>query len=165
MIQRIQTLYLLLAVALMATATFIPVAQFTGGGVEFSLKAFSFAFASSDAVTISMSDVGDVAVSALCMGIVYAVAALLPLLIIFLFKNRQLQIRLCGVELTLLLGCIVFEVISCCLAAQLVDGHEGATLGLEIGAFLPLVAIVPVALAMRAILRDELLVRSLDRIR
>ena len=40
MIQRIQTLYLLLAAGLVACAAFLPLASFASGGEEFRLYAF-----------------------------------------------------------------------------------------------------------------------------
>ena len=154
MIQRIQTLYLLAAAALLAVTIFTPIAVFTAAGTELSLSAFAFADAGKENVQ-----------STLWLGITLVLSALLPLIIIFLYKRRQLQIRLCGVELVLLLGDIAFIVIYYLLSARAVEGFEFAASSLRIGAVMPLVAIVLVAMAMRAIFRDELLVRSLDRIR
>lgn len=154
MIQRIQTLYLLAAAALLAVTIFTPIAVFAANGTELTLSAFSFADAANDSVQ-----------STLWLGIVLVLSALLPLLIIFLFKRRQLQIRLCGVELVLLLGDVAFIVIYYMLSSRAVEGFEFAASSLRLGAVMPLVAIVLVTMAMRAIFRDELLVRSLDRIR
>ncbi len=154
MIQRIQTLYLLLAAALLAVTIFTPIATFAGEGGELTLAAFTF----SDASGASL-------LSTKFMGILLACAALLPLVVIFLYKRRQLQIRLCGVELVLLLGCIVFECIYCHIAkSSLAELGEGAMM-VKVGAVMPLVAIVLTVMAMRGIFRDEILVRSLDRIR
>ena len=129
MIQRIQSLYLLVAAALLAVTIFTPIASFTGGGTELTLS------------------------------------ALLPQVTIFLYKHRQLQIRLCGVELVLLVGDIAFMTIYYLLAERVVEATAFPASAIRFGAIMPVVAIVFVALAMRAIFRDELLVRSLDRIR
>lgn len=154
MIQRIQSLYLLVATALLAVTIFTPIASFIGGGTELTLSAFEL----SDAT-------GEYAESSLWMGILLSLSALLPLVTIFLYKHRPLQIRLCGVELVLLIGDIAFMTIYYLLAERVVETTAFPASAIRFGAIMSAVAIVFVALAMRAILRDELLVRSLDRIR
>ncbi|MBQ5924876.1 MAG: DUF4293 domain-containing protein, partial [Alistipes sp.] len=99
MIQRIQSLYLLLAVALMSVTLFAPIATFVvDSGEVFNLTAFSL-----------KSELQSQ--SALWMGILLSLATVLPLVTIFFFKNRMLQVRLCAVEIVLLLGCLVFMAI------------------------------------------------------
>lgn len=154
MIQRIQSLYLLVATALLAVTVFTPIAAFTGGGTELTLSAFRLA-----------DTAGEYSESTLWMGILLSLSAVLPFLTIFLYKHRQLQIRLCGVELVLLIGDIVFMAIYYLLAERVVEAAAFPASAVRLGAVMPAVAIVLVALAMRAIFRDELLVRSLDRIR
>ena len=85
MIQRIQSLYLLAVAALMTTAVFTPLAYFAAGSEEYLLYAFSLKSA-------------ETSYSTLYMGVIVALAAILPFVTIFLFKNRMLQIRLCAVE-------------------------------------------------------------------
>ncbi len=154
MIQRIQTLYLLVASALLAVTIFTPIAAFTGGGTELTLSAFALA-----------DSTGEYMESTLWMGVLLTLSAVLPLITIFLYKHRPLQIRLCGVEIVLLLGDIAFMVIYYLLAQRVVEATPFSASAIRFGAIMPVVAIVFVALAMRAIFRDELLVRSLDRIR
>ena len=154
MIQRIQSLYLLIVVALMSVTLFAPIAMFTvAGGEVFTLSAFSL---SSDMQSQST----------IWMGILLSLATALPLVTIFLFKNRVLQVRLCAVEIVLLLGCIAFMAIYFWLsgANALEDAivehrHFGWS------AIMPIVALVFTSLAARATFKDEILVRSLDRIR
>ena len=95
MIQRIQTLYLLLAAGLVACAAFLPLASFASGGEEFRLYAFGLRTADGETVQ-----------STLYMGILLALALVLPLTTIFLFKRRMLQFRLGVVEMILLLSLI-----------------------------------------------------------
>lgn len=149
MIQRIQTLYLLIATALMAVAIFTPVGRFFDGTQEFTLTAFALKDAAGATVQ-----------PALYMGILLALAGLLPFIVIFLFKNRQLQIRLCAAEVVLLVGSLVVMGIYYYLSTRLFD-----ICSLKLGIAMPLLAIVFVGLAIRSIFRDEVLVRSLDRIR
>ncbi len=152
MIQRVQSLYLLAIAALMATAVFTPLAYFVAGVEEFELYAFALKGAENSYSTIYM-------------GVVVALAAVVPFVTIFLFKNRMLQIRLCAVELVLLIGCAVFMAIYYYLGGRMFADLEFNTQGLRIAVVFPLMSLILDYLAMRAIFHDEMLVRSLDRIR
>ncbi len=152
MIQRIQTLYLVAIVALMVTAIFSPLAYFVAGAEEYKLYAFALEGAQASYSTIYM-------------GIVVALSAVVPLVTIFLFKNRLLQIRLCAVELVLLIGCAAFMAIYYYLGGRMFADLEFNTQGFQIAIIFPVVSLILDYLAMRAIFHDEALVRSLDRIR
>ena len=152
MIQRIQTLYLLAVAALMAAAIFTPLAYFAAGVEEYKLYAFSLKSATNEYSTIYM-------------GIVVALSAIIPLVNIFLFKNRLLQIRMCAVELVLLVGSAIFMAIYYFLSNRMFSHLEFSAHGMHIAIIFPLVALILDYLALRAIFRDEMLVKSLDRIR
>lgn len=152
MIQRIQSLYLLAIAALMAAAIFTPLAYFVAGAEEYLLYAFSLKGGSESFSTIYM-------------GVVMALAAIIPFVTIFMFKNRKLQIRLCAVELVLLIGSVAFMAIYYYLGSRMFDNMEFATQGFRIAIVFPIVALILDYLAIRAIFHDEMLVRSLDRIR
>ena len=93
MIQRIQTLYLLLVVVLTGLALWLPLADFTVGADTCTLTAFGL----KDAAGITL-------LPTVYLGVVLVAACLVPLVTIFLFKRRLVQIRLCAVELVLLIG-------------------------------------------------------------
>ena len=96
----------------------------------------------------------------------FNLATVLPFVTIFLFKNRMLQVRLCAVEIVVLLGCLVFEAIYFWLSgANALDGMGLAHRQFGWAAIMPLLALGLTALAARATFKDEMLVRSLDRIR
>ena len=152
MIQRIQSLYLLAVAALMTTAVLTPLAYFAAGAQEYLLYAFSLKG-------------GEVPYSTIYMGVVVALAAIVPFVTIFLFKNRTLQIRLCAVELVLLIGSAVFMAIYYYLGSRMFAQLEFSAQGIRIAIIFPLVALILDYLALRAIFKDEMLVRSLDRIR
>lgn len=154
MIQRIQTLYLLLAAICTGAALFMPLASCTDGTAEYTLRAFML----SDGIsTFIMPTVY------LC--IILSLSTLVPLVTIFLFKRRMLQIRLCVAELVLLAGSVIMTGIYCYLTWRAVSELEFGEAAVSIWAIMPLIAIVFVVLALRAIFRDELLIRSLNRIR
>lgn len=154
MIQRIQTLYLLVVTVLMTLTLLLPIATFTGANGEvYTLTAFSLVGAVESQSTI-------------WMGIVIAIATLVPFVTIFLFKRRLLQLRLCAVEIVLLVGVVAFIVLYYLLSSA----NALESVGVEHrqfswAAIMPLLSIVLVVLAARAIFKDEALVRSLDRIR
>lgn len=155
MIQRIQSLYLLIVTVLMAVTLFCPIAKFNVEGTEVVLSAFGV----SDSVGVLSS-------MPIWMGIILAASTLLSLVTIFLFKRRMLQIRLCGVEIALLVGdlaLMAFYIYK--LYASFFENIEWANMIIGVPVIMPIASIVLTVLAMRATLRDELLVRSLDRIR
>lgn len=155
MIQRIQTLYLLIAVGVMVVTLVCPVALMNVDGELVTLSAFGIS-----------DSVGKLSNMSIFMGIQLALSTLLPLVTIFLFKNRVLQIRLCGAELVMLLGCLAIMGVSIWrMYKTLADSFEWTMFVVRLPVIMPVVAFVLVLLAMRATLRDELLVRSLDRIR
>lgn len=154
MIQRIQTLYLLLAVVCIGATLFVPLANYTDGTAEYILRGFM----------LSDSE-GVAAQPTVYMGILLALSTLVPFVTIFLFKRRMLQIRLCVAELVLLVGSQIMICIYAYLVYRAVKELSFGAVSIEIWAILPVVAIIFVVLALHAIFRDELLVRSLNRIR
>ncbi len=109
---------------------------------------------------------GTLAQPTLYLGILLALAAALPLVTIFLYRRRLLQIRLCVVEMVLLAGAVVMEGVYYFLSGRLFSPAWRSTRrGFRPAIALPLVALLFAFLAARAIFHDELLVRSADRIR
>ena len=154
MIQRIQTLYLLIITVLMSVTLFSRLAWFGGDGGEFGL--YAFALKSAD---------GEVLHPAFYLGILLTLSAVLPLVTIFLYRRRMLQIRLCVVELVFLVGSAVMEGIYYYLGCRVASELPFHTQGVGVSIALPVVSLLFAWLAARAIFRDELLVRSVDRIR
>ncbi len=152
MIQRIQSLYLLAAAALMTVMCFVPFATFLHGGELFRQTVWGIVSDGESAVTV---------VNTLPMGILTALSALLPLVILFLYKKRGLQMRLCIVEVILLVGLIVYLVMFLLRSgSDLSDGIAFSVVDL-----FPILAIILTLMAFNRILKDQLLVKSLDRIR
>lgn len=154
MIQRIQSLYLLVVTAMMACTLFLPIAFFTtADGVTFTLNAFAI-----EGIT------GPVWL----MGLLLSVATLLPFVTIFLFKKRKIQVGLCAAEIVLQLGALVlFAIFYWVLLPQTFTEYSLEVVHASFGwsAIFPIVSIPLTYLAGRAIFKDEVLVKSLDRIR
>ena len=155
MIQRIQTVYLLLATVLMSLTLFLPLATIWQGGNEIIIKAW-----------FADGTVGFKAPLPLYLGIILSVATALPFVTIFLYKKRMTQIRLCVSEIVLLLGSAAFIALYCYrMCDVLAELMQELNFTLGFAALMPVVAIIPMVLAIRGIAKDEALVRSLDRIR
>lgn len=152
MIQRIQSLYLLLAAAFMSLTLFMPIATFVVDSQTYELTAFSLRC-------------GEISQSTIWLGVILVIATALPLITIFLFKKRTLQIRLCAVEVVLLIGSLVLVALYYWLTSRLFEGLVIDHRQFGWAAPMPIVALVLSYLASRAIFKDEVLVRSLDRIR
>ena len=156
MIQRIQSLYLLIATVLMVVTTCTPIATILVDNREVAFLPFSIAAGGEQLASLPI-----------WLGILLVASAALPFVTIFLYKRRQLQIRLCGVEVVLLLGDILLEALYIyILCNDIFQNITWSHLMLSFGGVVcPIVSIILVLLAMRAIFRDELLVRAADRIR
>ncbi len=156
MIQRKQTLYLLAAAVLMALTLFMPLATYFGQGGEFVLKGLAVTDITDPAAPVAT------AVPVVYMTVLLGLAALLPLVVIFLYKKRFLQVRLCFTETVLLLGAQGFIAY---YVYNLYKSFEVTSWKFGIASIFPLLALVFIVLAIRAIVRDHNLIKSLDRIR
>ncbi len=154
MIQRIQSIYLLIATVLMALTCFQPLAFFSCDQGVFDL--FATGLKSSD---------GEVVHSAIYLLIITALSAILPLVTIFLFKNRMLQIRLCVVEMVLTIGVLLMIGAYFYLAQRGIREFEFNSMGVHYAIIFPVVSLIFNYLAFKAIFKDEMLIKSLDRLR
>ena len=153
MIQRIQTLFLLIAAALMGVLCFVPFASFLWEGEVFRQTVWGVQAISENA---SVENFGTIP-----MGILTLLSAVLPLVTIFLYKHRGLQMRLCIVEIVLLLGVSVY------MAMYLFRSSSEITdkVVFSVVDLFPILAMFLSFLAFKRIMKDHLLVKSLDRIR
>jgi len=144
MIQRIQTIYLLLAAMI-------------SGGLIFVVRLWT---------EISGTEVlvGDLLLSpsVLIKTIVlsFLLSSLLSLFAIFLFKNRQKQFVIGRINMLInfyLLGVLIY-------VSQTISG-ETAVSEKGIGMFFPIIVVVLLVMANKAIKKDEDLVKSVDRLR
>lgn len=145
---------MLIVTALMAVTLFAPLAWFAGEAGEFGLYAFSLKTVAGEAVQPTVY-----------MGVVLALACVLPFITIFLFKRRLLQLRLCVVEMVLLVGSAVMEGVYYFLSYRVFAEQTFHTQVLKPAVVLPLVCLLFAYLAARAVFHDELMVRAADRIR
>ncbi len=157
MIQRIQSLYLLIVTALMACTLFLPIVHVSTTHGELALQAFK---------PFGNEFYGEASAFGWLFAVMFIISTLLPLVTIFLFKYRKRQVGLCAAQGVLLVGAVVVVLLFYWLIIPDILPAD-AVLSKRLGwAFImPIVALIPTFLAGRAIFRDEVLVRSLDRIR
>ena len=163
MLQRIQTLYLLAAFALCLGCLCMPIAHFlVGDNQSCTMNSFFDSYAQVDMYNLWLVSEGK-HVFYFCpvlMGILF-IAAALVFLDIWLYKRRALQMRVATFCMILLIfwyiayGIICFYLLNPTLS--LFRPHWAAAL--------PAAALILLYLAFRGILKDEMLVRSLDRLR
>ncbi len=153
MIQRIQTVYLLVAAVLMSFTLFMPAAMFSNGESELLLYAFS------------MKSTTEGSVPNIYLGILLSVATILPLVTIFMYKKRMVQLRFCAAEIVVLLGsCVVYGVYYY-LGTRFFDGAAQEVVAVKPVIAMPLLALFFMWLALRGVFKDEMTIRSLNRIR
>ena len=150
MLQRIQTLFLLLAAAAMLTASVTPLALFNYNGDEVMFEAMGIYLNG----TLSDSTWG--------LFVIGVISSLLALVTIFLYNKRKLQIRLSIFNVVVMVGFYLFFIF---ILYQVypVENLEFQRVG--VGVIMPVIAIILIVLAIRKIGADEALVRSLNRLR
>lgn len=156
MIQRIQTLYLLASTAFMAIFFLSPLATFFSGDGVYDLTVYGL---------ISYDD--SVAYTLPYLVIIAALAMVLPFVNIFFYKKRMLQLRLCVVQIILALGTLITTGVYYYLGNRFFGENVGGVTDstIRIVCSLPIFAIILNYLAFRGIFRDEMLIKSIDRIR
>lgn len=154
MIQRIQTVYFLIAALLVGSLFFIPFAEIVNAkGEIYRLDASGFYMEGSQSHELI---IGGLPVVFLCI-----ISALFILVTIFQFNKRPRQITFSKLNIFILLvlcGIIYYNVSRC---LNLITGSHS----LKIYLAFPLIAMVFIYLAIKAIRKDQELLKSIDRIR
>lgn len=151
MIQRIQTVYLVLAAILLVLCNCLPLAYFEPAGMGLPAVMYSTLELSGDRVILSILP-SALAVILIVTGGVTSIA-------IVGYKNRRSQMRYCSVAMIFnLLWIIAYAGITYYLKGE-------DTLRPCFASCLPVIALILTWLARKAIKKDDDLVRSADRIR
>lgn len=154
MIQRIQTLYLFIAAVLVLIVNFFPVAHVHVGQGFYTLSSLG----------VEASGVEPFGGSSVWMWVGTAfnvLAFVLAGMALFGYKNRIAQMRRCIFAILAIVAYYIF------LSVEVwsLNNLTGVFPDLSLWGECPLIAIIFIFLAGRAIKRDEDLVRSMDRIR
>jgi hypothetical protein len=155
MIQRIQSVFLILATLLTGALLFLTMAQMASDNTLYELtwRGVYLLEAGKDPLLV---------VPAWALSILTVTTTAISWITLFLYKKRMLQIRLCALNLGLLLGLsgMIFY-----MAKSTAKELSAADVSFNWPLVLPLIAFILIVMSIRAIGKDEALVRSLDRIR
>lgn len=152
MIQRIQSIYLLVAAILMAVTVFSPLTFLADGANGYFIYRCLGFF--ENGVGSSYPTWGVIGVVSL--------TAVLTIVSIFLYKNRKLQIKLSYAAIVGILASYgtIYTYLQTGMAAT-----SSTLVNVKYGVILPVIALIFIVLAIIKIKADEKLVQSLNRIR
>lgn len=158
MIQRIQTLFLMLAfIASVLLFTRLPIAifQLPEAGVSVPLNLIS-SYQNPETSQDTFTNI-----NVIPLIILAAMVALLSIVPVFLYKNRPLQLRLTmfGFLTNVILIIVMF------FTADEMQNLLKTQAKYKFGAILPIISLILIILASKAIRKDERLVKSADRLR
>ncbi|HAN18229.1 MAG: hypothetical protein A2X13_07405 [Bacteroidetes bacterium GWC2_33_15] len=152
MLQRIQTMYLLIISALMGSVFFLPLAELLANDNHVFTYYFNGLFLD------GQKEIYFLTISPI---ILLSIIVLISFGSIFLFKKRIIQMRLNVINLILMLG---YSGINYYYVKSFSSQLEGVV-SYNIPVVFPILAAILTYFAIRAIGKDEALIRSLDRIR
>jgi hypothetical protein len=154
MIQRIQTAYLLGATFLLVFFFIVPFSTFT---VEPQMVKYHFMVSGLSSEGPTSESIYSTLPLLILSILVFAISTIT----IFLFKKRMIQIRLCIINTVLLTGMqglLYYYVVA---VSKLLPANPHYSIIF----IFPVVSAILCFLALRAIAKDEALIRSLDRLR
>lgn len=154
MIQRIQSIYLFLAVCVLMLLTANPFAQvLLNTGDIITLEVFK---QTADPVS------GKMGISLWPLAILLIVVLGLLILVLFLYRKRVLQVRLCMLTILIMFGFEAMIYLYTKLTLAQFQAEDSLFLW---PALIPFIAIILTYLAMKAIQKDDAIVKSYERLR
>jgi len=152
MIQRIQSVYLTIGLILMGLLAWLPLGEILSGSeiYNFSIKG------------IENSQTGQVLYSGIPLLILLLIIIAVQVAALFGYRKRILQMRMTGFNILLMIGLLL---LGWFFVHQSVNLLNKGTFAYHLAIVFPLVSAILNYLAIRAIGKDEALVRSIDRIR
>lgn len=162
MIQRRQTIYMLLSAIVSALLFFMPLASVEADGNTMDFTVFGI---QNPIETMSFTDANTWPLVLLAV-----MMTIMPIITIFKYKKRELQVRLCRIDLLLTLVFIglVFVYFESDIQT-IINAVEGDTYKMDaayfIGVAFPLINLILQILAIRGIKKDIELLKSIDRLR
>jgi hypothetical protein len=156
MIQRKQTVFLLLAAIALGLLFYFPLATFIGDKDSLVLYVYN-------PVSLVPDHVADVpAYFLMPLLSLNILMILLSVVTIFMFKNRLRQLNFVRINLILLL---IMIAVFFFYDVNVLEEVSGGVVQYETGAYFPLIAFIFFILAYKGIMSDERLIRSADRLR
>ncbi len=147
-IQRIQSVYLLIAIILMAVFAFFPALTFQLGGRDFVYGA------------LEAGKVGVTHIDPLMLMLIILIV-FLAIVDIFLFKNLQRQMTVCFVDIIIGLAMLVAIGVQACV----IGSRDGVSMIWQWYLILPVLSVIFLMLAHKAMSNDKKKLRDADRLR
>jgi phosphoglycerol transferase MdoB-like AlkP superfamily enzyme len=147
-IQRIQSIYLLIAVILMVVFAFFPALSF-----ELADKTVLYG-------ALESGRAGSMHINPLLITLIILISVL-ALIDIFLFKNLQRQMTVCFIDIIIGLAMLI----AICVQAFVVGNREGWTVTWQWYMLLPVLSIIFLMMAHKAMSNDKKKLRDADRLR
>ena len=154
MIQRVQTLYLILAALATGLLFFFPLAEIAmNNNIIYQVK---------PAGLFEPAETGEIlAASSLPALIITGLCILLSLIAMFIYKQRKLQVKICLINIVFL----ILSLVAIYYYVTFQFSKSDSIVHYKIFVAMPVVSAILIFLAIKAIKKDEELVRSIDRIR
>ncbi|MEG1650158.1 MAG: DUF4293 domain-containing protein, partial [Rikenellaceae bacterium] len=161
--------YLIIVVALLTAMALLPLATIeshetlTSTVVELQVKPFMIGEGAQNTLTAVSGSI--------YFSVILSISLLITLTTIFFYKNRMFQVRMCFTNMAMLLGLQVFTGYSLYRSVAFVEQMNRAITNFSPGIsysvvdVFPAVSIIFTYLAFRGIMKDEMLIKSLNRIR
>ncbi len=153
--QRIQTLFLFIALVLNIAIFWLDLANVSLDGVLHSFNLYK----------LQVADTGEVLYSTIVLAILCSICLTLCGVTLVMFKRRQVQIKLAKLLLLVQVGFLVAIFFIVDGAVTGLTEVNAATVEYYIGSYLALIPLIFIFLAIKSIKKDEALVRAADRIR
>lgn len=151
MIQRIQTIFLILAFIAAILLIIVPLVSYKEVLTEDNIQVY---------VTITKINNAQIVYSPINI-ILFTLMVISPFIIIFLYKNRLLQVKLCYISLVITL--ILVMVLA--YKFHSLDNNSYSSWQVKAGVFLFSINIIFILLAKHFILKDQELIESSNRLR
>lgn len=155
MIQRIQTIWLFLTTTVIFALFLFPYLQILNASGTAKAIKVTGVYENIGGQIVQTSDFTGLTIATVILG-------LLPFVIIFFFRERQKQIKLCYLVIVLILG---YSFWMAQTAKSVIGDLQLQLQNYGIGVILPCLAVLFIILALRGIRHDEKLIKSADRLR
>ena len=181
MLQRIQTVHLLVVVGLLTTMLFstfatiriapaLPAGTYESTGADSTITRVIVREAGGEEEIVfdlwSIRANGAPAVSTLYMAILVCLTLAVAFVTVFLYRKRWLQVRLCLALTVMLLGIEAFIILYLYKLRDMLETmHRDYAVDYSVTDLFPIIALLFVYFAYRGISKDIALIKSLDRIR
>jgi hypothetical protein len=152
MIQRIQSVYLLIVTLLLGSLFAFPLAELLSSDGQLFIYNFN---------GLSIENEAGMYLLTIPPVVLLVINILISFVTLFFYKKRVLQMRLNSFNIILLLGYVGLNYYYIHNFSKQLDG----IVSYQVIAIFPLIAAIFTYLAIRAIGKDEALIRSMDRIR